>query len=330
MRDVGNWVGELTTTTGTGPITLGGALSGGYVTFDDIGITSVEYAIVDGDNREAGLGTIASGILTRDVIQSTVVNGNYSGNSPSAISLSGLAEVYSTFNRIAYDEMNTAVVKVSNIEANAKDDQVASEVPFTPASGVIATDVQAAIQEVAVAAISGINLSADYSWTGVHTFTQKPTYGGEGFVVPSELTLLTIDLTASYAWTGQHTFTLRPTINGNIVYDAGNINDAVLGINAQTGTSYTFALTDAGDLVTMNNASANTITVPPNSSVAFPVGTVLTVRQKGVGQTTIVEGSGVTIEVASSKGLLISERYEWASIVKEATNTWSIAGGLTS
>ena len=45
----------------------------------------------------------------------------------------------------------------------------------------------------------------------------------------------------------------------------------------------------------MDNAAANTLTVPPNSSVAFPVGTSIPIRQAGAGQTTIVAGSGVAI-----------------------------------
>jgi len=121
-----------------------------------------------------------------------------------------------------------------------------------------------------------------------------------------------------------------PTNWQQAFYDAGNINEAVIGINNQTGTAYIGILNDAGGLITMDNAAANTFTVPANSSVAYPIGTVLTIRQKGVGQTTIVAGGGVTISVPASKGLLISEQHEWASIVKEGTDAWAIAGGLTS
>lgn len=141
--------------------------------------------------------------------------------------------------------------------------------------------------------------------------------------------VIAFDETLDYNWTGTHTYTIRTTVNGNVVYDAGNICEAVMCLNAQTGTTYTAVLTDNGTLVTMDNASANTFTVPPNSSVAFALGTVLTVRQKGAGATTVVAGSGVTIQVAASKSLVIAEQHEWASLVKEATDTWSIAGGLT-
>ena len=75
-------------------------------------------------------------------------------------------------------------------------------------------------------------------------------------------------------------------------------NNAVsptINVNAQSA-SYTAVLGDGSNtLVTINNASANTFTIPPNSSVAFPVGTILNIAQTGAGQTTITQGSGVTI-----------------------------------
>ena len=52
-------------------------------------------------------------------------------------------------------------------------------------------------------------------------------------------------------------------------------------INTQTGTTYTFVLTDAGKLVTCDNAAAISVTVPPNSSVAFPTGTRSAERRVG-------------------------------------------------
>ena len=58
-------------------------------------------------------------------------------------------------------------------------------------------------------------------------------------------------------------------------------------LNAQTGTTYTLVIGDAGKTVTMDNASAMTLTIPANSSVAFPVGTTIDVIRKGAGTLTI-------------------------------------------
>ena len=98
-------------------------------------------------------------------------------------------------------------------------------------------------------------------------------------------------------------------------------------INAQTGTAYTLVLTDKGKLVTMSNASANTLTVPPNSSVAFPTGSEVHWAQIGAGTTTIVAGSGVTISALDAV-LTSLGQYAGGTLKKTATNTWLALGGL--
>ncbi len=107
----------------------------------------------------------------------------------------------------------------------------------------------------------------------------------------------------------------------NKTLDDAKIQTAV---NAQTGTTYTLVLADASKLVTMSNASANTLTVPPNASVAFPVGTRLMVQQLGAGSTTIAAGSGVTINAPSTVTLEIGEQYESRGILKTSINTWQL------
>ena len=99
--------------------------------------------------------------------------------------------------------------------------------------------------------------------------------------------------------------------------------------NAQTGTTYTLVLTDAGKMVTMTNASANTLTVPPNADVAFPVNTRLDIIQYGAGQTTIAAGAGVTIYSSGSK-LKLTGQYSGVSLWKKATNTWVLVGDITA
>lgn len=97
-------------------------------------------------------------------------------------------------------------------------------------------------------------------------------------------------------------------------------------VNVQTGTSYTLVLGDAFRLVAMDNASANTVTVPPDSSVAFPVGTRVDLGQDGAGQTTIVAGSGVTIRTPET--LKLRQRWAKATLIKRATDTWDLEGNL--
>lgn len=104
---------------------------------------------------------------------------------------------------------------------------------------------------------------------------------------------------------------------------------ALAGVNTKTGTSYTFVLADAGKVIEANNASAVTFTVPPNSSVAFPVGTRIDLTQYGAGQLTVAAGSGVTIRSADGN-LKLSSQYSGASLYKRATNEWVLVGDLTS
>lgn len=96
--------------------------------------------------------------------------------------------------------------------------------------------------------------------------------------------------------------------------------------NAQTA-SYTLALTDQDKLVEMNAATALNITVPPNSSVAFPTGAQVHILQVGAGQVTVVAGTGVTVN--SSDGLKLRTQWSPATLIKRATNTWVLMGDNT-
>ena len=100
-----------------------------------------------------------------------------------------------------------------------------------------------------------------------------------------------------------------------------------LATSAQTA-SYTLVLTDASDLVEMNVGSANNLTVPLNSSVAFPVGTVISVLQTGAGQTTINPTGGVTIN--GTPGLKLRAQWSSCTLVKRATDTWVAMGDLSA
>lgn len=104
---------------------------------------------------------------------------------------------------------------------------------------------------------------------------------------------------------------------------------AMIAINAQTGTTYTTVLADDGKLVTCDNAAAISVTIPPNSSVAYGIGTQINFMQLGAGQVTIVAGSGVTLRSQGSK-LKLAGQYAVATCVKIATDTWAVVGNLSA
>jgi len=121
-------------------------------------------------------------------------------------------------------------------------------------------------------------------------------------------------------------------VNGSAVttsheYRINSIEE--LNTNEQTGTTYTLALTDDGKVVEMNNASANTLTVPPNSSVAFPVGSQILVLQTGAGQTTLAAGVGVTVN-SKDGNLKLSAQWCAATLIKRATDVWVVVGDLSA
>lgn len=93
-----------------------------------------------------------------------------------------------------------------------------------------------------------------------------------------------------------------------------------------TGTSETAALAHAGKIVEMNNGSSNTYTIPANSSVAFPVGSVINIVQYGAGVTTIDGDTGVTVNGVSGGGAAIAARYEGVAIYKRGTDEWVMSG----
>jgi hypothetical protein len=100
-----------------------------------------------------------------------------------------------------------------------------------------------------------------------------------------------------------------------------------IDISTQSGTSYTGVLADANTYVRFTSASAVAFTVPPNSSVAYPVGTEITIEQAGAGALTVTAGSGVTI---NSRGadLVLAGQYAVATLKKVATDTWILTGDL--
>ena len=107
------------------------------------------------------------------------------------------------------------------------------------------------------------------------------------------------------------------------------VNDLAFGqLNAQTGTTYTLALTDAAKVITLTNASAITLTVPTNSSIALPIGSQVLLYQGGAGQVTI-SGAGVTLRSQGSK-LKIAGQYGVAGLLKIATDEWVAFGNLTA
>jgi hypothetical protein len=153
--------------------------------------------------------------------------------------------------------------------------------------------------------------------------------GSSGSVTLAINTAVTADLTTAQTLTNK-TLT-SPTINGASIATSTLTSPKInLGINAQTGTTYTTVLDDNGKLVTQTNASAIATTIPLNSSVAYPVGAQINIAQMGAGQVTISGAGGVTIAStgATATAPKLRAQYSTATAVQTATDTWLIMGDI--
>jgi hypothetical protein len=107
---------------------------------------------------------------------------------------------------------------------------------------------------------------------------------------------------------------------------------ATVNFNAQTGTTYTFVLSDASKFVTCSNASAIAVSIPTNASVAFPIGTIINVQQIGAGQVTIAALTPGTTTVTSAGTTAASPKtrvqYSAATCIKTGTDTWTVVGDI--
>lgn len=150
--------------------------------------------------------------------------------------------------------------------------------------------------------------------TGSQTLTNKDLTSGTN-TFPSSLATLT----------GVETLTNKtlttPTLTSPLIN---------LGINSQTGTSYTTVLADNGKLVTQSNSSAITTTIAPFGSVAYPTGAQINFTQLGTGQLTIQGGSGVTVVStgATPSAPKTRNQYSSATAICISQDNWLVVGDI--
>jgi hypothetical protein len=126
----------------------------------------------------------------------------------------------------------------------------------------------------------------------------------------------------------------RPKIKTHIT-DHNKVRQALIDLNSLAGQAnvqadnYTLVLTDAGKTIEMTKATVSTLTVPLNSSVAFPVGTRIDILQVGAGQVTVAAATGA-VTINYKGGLKISGQWAAATLIKRATDTWVLIGNLTA
>lgn len=150
--------------------------------------------------------------------------------------------------------------------------------------------------------------------------------GGTGVTTAAaEMARLAGTAGASFSMNSQKITALA---DGSAVTDAATINNVnTVPINNQTGTSYTLVLADAGELVTLSNASAIALTIPANASVAFPIGTQIQIMQIGAGQVTV----GITTDTLNARiGKKLAGQWAQATLTKITSTIWVIDGDVSA
>jgi hypothetical protein len=239
---------------------------------------------------------------------------NSSGTTITVASVSGFPASYPYTLALDYDTSSEELVNVT----------AAAGTTLTIVRG---QDGTTGVSHDAGAAVKHVASARDYREPQEHIAASSAIHGVTGSVVGTSDTQTLSNKTLTTPTIGSftnatHTHTAA---SGGGTLTAGAI---YYGFNSNTG-SYTLVLGDVGKVVVMNSSSANTVTVPLNSSVAFPTGSVVNVVQTGSGQTSITGSVGVTIQSEGSK-YKVKAQYGLAGVVKTDTDTWVAFGNLVS
>lgn len=192
--------------------------------------------------------------------------------------------------------------------------------------------------------LAGItDASANYSWTGTHSFSDDVTVNAEALftghvTVDAPFNFFTSAANRDSTLPSPDNGTIALVVVGSTVQLQHYHNGAwrIFGSNAfltQKTASYTVALVDAGTTIEMNASTNTTVTIPVDSNVNFPIGTQIAFIRTGTGGVTFA-GQTVGAEtvniLSKNSNKRIAAQYTQAIIVKRAANTWYLFGDLTA
>lgn len=326
-----------------------------FVTTGDTGtVTSTMIAdgtIVDGDiNAAAAIAQSKIANLTTDLgLKAPLADPTFTGTiSAASLTLSGDLTVNGTTTNI---NSTNLVVEDKNVvlgDTTSPSDATADGGGITlkgtsdkTFNWVDATDAWTSSEHINLASGKSLYLNGTLLKDVTETLTNKtltsPTLTTPDLGTPSALTLtnatgLPVATGISGLGTNVATFLATPSSANfaSMISDeigTGNVLLSDMATSAQSA-SYTLVLADKAKVVEMSVGSANNLTVPLNSSVAFPTGTQIHIVQTGSGQTTVVATGGVTINTATT--LKLRAQWSAATLIKRAENTWVLVGDLAT
>lgn len=130
-----------------------------------------------------------------------------------------------------------------------------------------------------------------------------------------------LDSTDWYGW--------ATDVDANVrAVDSGAVTGVGRAPNVITA-DYTLVLADGQGIVSVNAAGATNVTIPKNSTVAFPQGTRIWVGQASTGQVTIAGATGVTLRPPTGRDVTTRAQYSVIQLRQAAIDTWYLEGDLT-
>lgn len=181
--------------------------------------------------------------------------------------------------------------------------------------------------------------SADFSWSGDHTFSAAGSITSAAPIVASN------GLNAFTNTTDRATKVPSP-VNGAFAFvPVNNVMEIqyyyagswrVFTDNAYLSeklASFTLTTTDVGRTIEANSSSTVTVTIPLDSVTNFTIGTQIAFIQSGTGQINFVgatDGTNTVSLLSKNSNKKTAARYSQAILVKKAANTWYLMGDLTA
>ena len=292
-------------------------------TIDNWGASTTDHAVLIGNGTGSAIGSLAVGATGEILTGVTGADPTWSSSPTMAnltLSTGGAVRTNTTAGNTllfqAYDVDGTAYVTFATLTANN-----------TPTFDL---DAAVTIGTNYIYRVGGTDVSVSDGGTGASTLTDHGVLLGSGTAAITALGEASNgQLVIGSTGNDPVLATLTAGTNMTVTNASGSItlSQTLVALNDQTD-SYTLVLGDAGKLITMTKASANTLTLPKNASVAFPVGTYVLIYQGGAGQTTVSPVDGdVTLHATDSLYSLYGI-YSLAAAVKIATDTWVLFGDL--
>ena len=348
LSAIGKLVGNVVAISGTGYITLGTVLTGFSAATATV-VTAADSILVAFGKLQGQINTITSaGYQTAAQVTTAITSYGYQTAAQVATAITSYgyqtaAQVTTAITSYGYQtaaQVNTAIsTAISGLSsvyaAIASPTFTGTPAAPTATAGTNTTQIATtAFVQAAVAAISGVLSTV---LTGLSTATATAITATDTVLQAfGKLQGQLNALSSTYAPIASPTFTgtvAAPTpsygdSSTKVATTAFIAGAGYNGINAQSGTTYTLVLSDANKLVTLNNASPITLTIPTNASVAFTAGQIIDISQIGAGRVTVAGAGGVTVN--SSTGLITSVQYSSATLIFLGSNTWLLVGNTAT